>query len=124
MPDFKAERLQQALEVSFDQLAVADELEDVKMTGIELTPDRKFVDVYWVGAEGADEAEIESALERIRFELENEAEDVLRRRARVRFRMDRGAVNQRRVESILDELGNGPGADGSGADGSGADASD
>lgn len=104
MTDYKEERLKQALDVAFDHLSDDDVLGAVSLTGLELTPDRRNITLFWVGPDGADEAAIERALDSVRFHLESEAEEVVRRRAKIRFVMDRGAVNQRRVEAILDEL--------------------
>lgn len=104
MSDYKEERLTQALGLAFEQLAHDDDLASVSLTGIELSPDRRHIKVMWVGPDDADEAAVEEALEGVRPRLENEAESMLRRRPKIRFVMDAGAVNQRRVEEILEDL--------------------
>lgn len=105
MPDFKEQRLAQALEHAFDNRAGNDALAGICLTGLELSPDRRHVKLLWVAEdEDVDEALVEGALEGVRPMLEDEAEEVLRRRAKIRFMMDRGALNQQRVERILDEL--------------------
>ena len=104
MVDFKEQRLAQALTHVFEHVADEDAFEGVSLTGFSLSQDRRAVGISWVGPEGDDASAIEAAFERLRSAFEDEAEEILRRRARVRFSQDLGAVKQQRVESILEEL--------------------
>ncbi|MCB9881070.1 MAG: ribosome-binding factor A [Planctomycetes bacterium] len=102
--DYTEERLIQAIQAAFENLADDDDLAGVSISDFEMSSDRRRIALYWSGPPDADEDIVESALEELRSELEDEAEEVLKKRPRIRFEVDQGAVHQRRVNTILEEL--------------------
>ncbi len=103
--DYTDERLFQALQAAFENLADDDDLAGVTLSDFEMSSDRRRIALYWSGPADADEDAVEAALEELRSELEDEANDVLKKRPRIRFEIDQGVVHQRRVNTILEELG-------------------
>ena len=89
---------------SFFRNELCDEaLMGVQMTRLALTPDRKMMTVYYLAPEGREE-QARSKIEDLRPILADLAFPILERRAEVRFKWDRGAENQRRVEELLREI--------------------
>lgn len=119
-PDPKQGVLEQELLSFFQNEVVDDRLLGLVATRVELSQDRRHLTVYYLPEEDADAAATTAGLEDLHHEILDRAFDVLHRRPELRFKLDKGAGNQRRVEAILAELHRGPdGAEGAG-DGSGA----
>jgi ribosome-binding factor A len=89
---------------SFFRNELCDEvLMGVKMTRIELTPDRKIMTVYYLAPEGNEEL-VAPKIQDLGPIIADLVFPILEKRTRVRFKRDRGAENQRRVEELLREI--------------------
>ena len=119
-PDPKQALVEQELLAWFENEVVDEALEGYRLTRVELSSDRSHLTLWYLPPEGAgpeedvgEEApEAEAALAGHRRDVQDRVEEILRKRPEVRWREDRGAQNQRRVESILEELRGESGEDG------------
>ena len=83
---------------------VDDRLEGFQLTGLELSADKAFVTILYLLPDEKRGDVAEEALEDLQGVFGERARDVLQKSPDIRYRFDRGAENQRRVSSILDEL--------------------
>lgn len=123
-PDPKQALVEQELLAWFENEVVDEALEGYRLTRVDLSGDRAHLTLWYLtpeegppdggpvveGSEG--EPEAEAALAAHRRDVQDRVEEILRKRPEIRWREDRGAHNQRRVETILEELRGETGEDG------------
>lgn len=105
-------RLFEALENWFLNELESDVSESANLTRVELTTDRKHLNVFYapIGDGEAGDADgvaqwLEDELESLVYAMGDVVEEELHgRRPEIRLKLDRGARNAARVESILKEL--------------------
>jgi ribosome-binding factor A len=105
-------RLFEALENWFLNELESDVAESAMLTRLELTTDRKHLNVFYAPiGDGAEEdgdgvaSWVEDELEGLVYAMGDVVEEELHgRRPEIRLKLDKGARNAARVESILNEL--------------------
>ena len=101
--DPKRHQLEVELQAFFANEVNDERLWDVEITRIEVSADRKYVQLYYLPPGGAEEI-VAEAMEDLLPRLIGCAAEVLFHAPRFSLKLDRGAGNKRRVSEILDEL--------------------
>ena len=101
--DPKVPPLRDEVDFFFRNELCDEALMGTQMTRIELTPDRKLMTIYYLAPEGREDG-VDKKIEDLRPILADRAFPILERRPEIRFKRDRGAENQRRVEELLKEI--------------------
>ncbi|GEM_PF-5296232 len=102
--DPKIAPLQDEVDYFFRNELCDEALMGVQLTRIALTPDRKIMTVYYLPPEELKGEMVEEKIEDLRPILADRVFPILERRPEIRFKWDRGAENQRRVEELLKEI--------------------
>ena len=97
-------RLLDELELFVANELVDDRLQGFQLTGVELSPDKAHVTILYLLPDERIGDAADEALEDLEGVFAERAREVLHKNPEIRYRFDRGADNQRRVSSILDEL--------------------
>jgi len=101
--DPKQKLIKRELETYFENEVVDERLLGVTWTGFDLSPDRRYLTIRFLPVPGTED-EAGEAMDALTPQVRERVSEILVRVPEVRFVLDRGADNQRRVEQILDEL--------------------
>ena len=105
--DPKTRMIAYELESFFENEIVDDRLDGVTWTGFDLSADLRHLTIRFLPSEGR-EAAADDGVAALWPRVCERLDELLSRTPEVRFVLDRGAANQRRVEQILEELAEQP----------------